>query len=91
MKYLIPFFLISTIVFSQDKVDPKDLEVWEPEPKIVQPYKLNGMPSDAIILFDGSDFSKWKSERIDQEVLWSLNEDKSMTCLVYTSPSPRDS
>ena len=79
MKYLIPFFLISTIVFSQDKVDPKDLEVWEPEPKIVEPYKLNGIPSDAIILFDGSDFSKWKSERIDQEVLWSLNEDKSMT------------
>ena len=79
MKYLIPFFLISTIIFSQDKLDPKDLEVWEPEPKIVEPYKLNGIPSDAIILFDGSDFSKWKSERIDQEVLWSINNDRSMT------------
>ena len=79
MKYLIPFVLISTIIFSQDKVDPKDLEFWEPEPKIVEPYKLNGIPSDAIILFDGSDFSKWKSERIDQEVLWSINNDRSMT------------
>ncbi len=79
MKYLIFLFFTCNIIFSQVNTDPKDLEVWGPEPKIVGPYELNGIPSDAIFLFDGTDFSKWKSVNNGQEILWSLNKDKSMT------------
>ena len=79
MKYIITFFLISKIIFSQDKKIRDQSEIWEPEVKIVDPYKFEGVPGDAIILFDGTDFSKWKSERNNQEVKWFLNSDKSMT------------
>ena len=66
-------------MFSQDKKIRDQSEIWEPEVKIVDPYKFDGVPGDAIILFDGTDFSKWKSERNNQEVKWFLNSDKSMT------------
>ena len=79
MKYIITFFLISNIIFSQDEKIRDQSEIWEPEVKIVDPYEFDGVPGDAIILFDGSDFSKWKSERNNQEVKWFLNSDKSMT------------
>ena len=79
MKYIITFFLISNIIFPQDKKISDQSEIWEPEVKIVDPYEFEGVPGDAIILFDGTDFSKWKSERNNQEVKWFLNSDKSMT------------
>jgi len=79
MKYIITFFLISNIIFSQDKKIPDQSEIWEPQVKIVDPYEFDGVPGDAIILFDGTDFSKWKSERNNQEVKWFLNSDKSTT------------
>ena len=58
---------------------PEETEVWEPEPKVVQPGVFLSPPSDAIILFDGTDFSKWRSERTQGDVEWTLNPDKSMT------------
>ena len=79
MKYIITFFLVSNFIFSQDKKISDQSEIWEPEVKIVDPYEFDGVPGDAIILFDGTDFSKWKSERNNQEVKWFLNADKSMT------------
>ena len=78
MKYYI-FLLTSSFVFCQTQMKPEETEVWDPEPQKVNSGTLNSPPSDAIILFDGTDFSKWKSERIDQEVLWSINKDRSMT------------
>ena len=79
MKYIISLFLFSNFIYSQNQIKPNEKEVWDPEPKVVDPFYFNGIPSDAIILFDGNDFSKWKSIRSDQKVLWTLNIDKSMT------------
>lgn len=79
MKYIISLFLFSNFFYSQNQIKPNEKEVWDPEPKVVDPFYFNGIPSDAIILFDGNDFSKWKSLRSDQKVLWTLNIDKSMT------------
>ena len=79
MKYIISLFLFSNFFYSQNQIKPNEKEVWDPEPKVVDPFYFNGIPSDAIILFDGNDFSKWKSVRSDQKVLWTLNIDKSMT------------
>ena len=39
---------------------PEETEVWEPVPRTVTPGKtFSDAPSDAIVLFDGKDLSKW--------------------------------
>ncbi|WP_111308109.1 3-keto-disaccharide hydrolase [Confluentibacter sediminis] len=58
---------------------PEATEVWTPKPKTVTPGKNNAAPSDAIILFDGSNFDEWVSARDSSEVKWILNKDRSMT------------
>lgn len=40
---------------------PEDTEVWEPVPEVVTPGVGTAPPSDAIILFNGADLSKWES------------------------------
>ena len=53
--------MITSTTFSQQKPDPRDTEVWEPEPQIITPGKSPGAPpSDAIILFDGKDLANWE-------------------------------
>ncbi|NNE71645.1 MAG: DUF1080 domain-containing protein, partial [Rhodothermales bacterium] len=42
---------------------PELTEVWEPEPAVVTPGEGTLPPSDAIVLFDGSDLSSWESVR----------------------------
>ncbi len=78
MKYYI-FLLTSSFVFCQTQMKPEETEVWDPEPQKVNSGTLNSPPSDAIILFDGTDFSKWKSGIQNQPIMWTLNSDKSMT------------
>lgn len=43
----------------REDMDPEVTEIWEPIPPKVN--LENGIPSDAIVLFDGSDFSQWIS------------------------------
>ena len=76
---LFAYFLITKTSISQNLPKPGDSEVWNPEPTIVTPGYNNGPPSDAIVLFDGSDFSKWKSIKNDQPIKWTINPDGSMT------------
>lgn len=62
MKRLIlpAIVLMTTTAYSQNRPDPKDTEVWEPEPRIVTPGNVpSAPPSDAIVLFDGTDLSNW--------------------------------
>lgn len=44
---------------------PGMTEFWTPQPKVVAPgdIKTNSAPSDAIVLFDGTNLSAWKSQR----------------------------
>ncbi len=59
------------------KIDPKLTELWEPKVPTVIPANNGAAPSDAILLFDGSDFSNWTGK--NGEVAWFLNQDASMT------------
>jgi hypothetical protein len=43
------------------------------EPPVVDPGPLGGPPSDAVVLFDGKDLSKWRGER-SAEPKWTLAE-----------------
>lgn len=59
------------------KGDPKETEVWSPEPKIVTPGKNNtDPPSDAIILFNGKNLNQWVSVRdTTKQALWTVTDD----------------
>lgn len=48
--------------------DPTLTEVWEPEPVVVRPEDGAAPPSDAIVLFDGTDLSAWQGG--DGEAAW---------------------
>ena len=41
---------------------PADTEVWEPVPPVITPGQTGAPPSDAVVLFDGSDLSGWSTE-----------------------------
>lgn len=54
------FLFISITMIAQ--TDPKETEVWTPEPRIVTPgLTSDDAPSDAIILFNGKNLSQWVS------------------------------
>lgn len=56
--------------------DPKLTEYWVPEAKVVSPGKTSqDPPSDAIVLFNGKDFSQWKSANASGgDVKWKIDE-----------------
>ena len=98
MKYFIIILFFVQFIFSQKNIDKKkydsirtqylaiakENEVWEPEPDVVIPVIKGSPPSDAIILFDGSDFSKWHHSNSNLPVEWTMNKDKSMTVVLGT-------
>lgn len=58
---------------------PEETEIWEPKPKTVTVDLKTGIPSDAIVLFNGTDFNEWISSKDSTAVKWNLNKDGSMT------------
>jgi hypothetical protein len=58
---------IANAQLNTSKVSPESTELWNPVPRVVTPggsgtgSPAATAPSDALVLFDGRDFSKWKS------------------------------
>lgn len=73
--FILPVFLMASIapVFSQqknEKMTPKDTEVWEPVPPVVATPK-DQAPSDAIVLFDGTNLDAWEpAKRPGEKAEW---------------------
>ena len=61
--------------------DPARTEVWEPEPTVVNPGGAGVAPSDAILLFDGTDLSEWQGR--DGDARWTV-ADGAMTVAAGT-------
>ena len=49
----------------QEKMRPGMSEYWTPQPKVVTPgdIKTNSAPSDAIVLFDGTNLDAWQNSK----------------------------
>ena len=59
---------------TQKELDPLATEVWNPKPKKVTPGTVPGeAPSDATILFDGKDLSKWSTPD-GKEARWEVKD-----------------
>ena len=61
----------------EEPTDPEATEVYEPVPLKVSVTE-NGVPSDAVVLFDGTDLNQWISAD-STAAKWHLNGDGSMT------------
>lgn len=70
---------IANADFAQGRTgDPKLTEIWTPVPSVVKPgATAQDAPSDAIVLFNGKDFSAWTG-RDGKPVSWTL-ADGAMT------------
>lgn len=84
------FFLLMLISIAslaqtipRESFDPKVTEIWDLTPKKITPGVSSGeAPSDAIVLFDGKDLSKW-STLADGEAKWDM-KDGAMTVVKGT-------
>ena len=75
--YLAAVFLVSgAAAAGQALPPPEETEVWKPAPAAVDPGRHGHPPSDAIVLFDGTDLSEWRGR--DGEARWKI-EDGAMT------------
>lgn len=54
-------------------------ELWKPVPKMVAAGNFSTPPSDAIVLFDGSDLSQWVNATNGEPAHWNIDSDGSMT------------
>ena len=64
-------FLFTLLTMEAQQSIPEVTEVHEPVPPVVTPGVDTAPPSDAIVLFDGTDFSMWERENGDP-VPWNL-------------------
>ena len=74
-------FILLTIVFIgfnsySQEINPEDTEVWSPVPDIIEVKNIWQPPSDAIVLFDGSNLDEWQHNDLS-DAKWFI-EDNSM-------------
>jgi len=69
---LFPSASVATAPPSQQRGNPRLTEVWEPVPAIVDPGGGSKAPSDAIVLFDGTDLSAWEGR--DGDAAWEVKD-----------------
>ncbi len=65
------------ILNAQQQKNPESTELWEPIPPVVTPGEITAAPSDAIILFDGTNFDQWINSK-GEPAAWTL-ENGAMT------------
>ncbi len=78
----VALFLLNSLTMQAQRRDNEVTDVWEPVPEVVTPGVGTLPPSDAIILFDGSNLDNWVG-RNDQAVPWTLS-DEIMTVVPRT-------
>ena len=67
---VISIVLIASAAQPQSQGDPRATEVWDPVPAIVDAGDAGTAPSDAVVLFDGSDLTAWEGP--DGDAAWTV-------------------
>ena len=81
--FLLAVCSLSAYLYLEAQIkDPKATEVWEPEPRVVQPGMGTAAPSDAIILFDGQNLDNWTNGK-GEAAGWQV-KDGAMTVVKGT-------
>lgn len=67
-------FSMSSAQDKEEEMKPEDTEWYEPVPPTVTPHEDHFLqpPSDATILFDGSDLNSWQSSENGEDVPWDI-------------------
>lgn len=77
MKYFLAASVLVSACLSvqaQEKMKPEDTEVWTPVPKTVTVEGENHVPSDAVVLFDGSSLDAWVSSNDKKAAPWTVED-----------------
>ncbi|MEL6654375.1 MAG: DUF1080 domain-containing protein [Bacteroidota bacterium] len=69
--------LVLGLQAQEKKMKPEETEVWEPVPEVIKPGEASHQaPSDAIVLFDGSNLDAWESaSKEGGEAKWTIADD----------------
>ena len=71
---ILPVLISLTYAVSYGQ-DPRDTEVWEPEPEVVAPgYSYASPPADAIVLFSENNLDQWVGKD-NAEAPWDVEGD----------------
>jgi hypothetical protein len=75
-QLLIAVILTGSCLATNAQTKPEETEVWSPVPKKVTAAKQNGLPpSDAVILFDGTNLNEWVAEKNPaSDKKWNLHD-----------------
>jgi hypothetical protein len=75
-RLLLLALLATSTTFAQtDKPKPEDTEIWKPVPPVVTPGAAYGQPpSDAIVLFDGTNTNEWVQVKNQTPVTWQVHD-----------------
>jgi Domain of Unknown Function (DUF1080) len=76
MKKTVAIFSLAlacaNFVSAQQTGDPKATEQWTPVPVKVDPGNAQKAPSDAVVLFDGTNLNQWVSAKAGGAAAWTV-------------------